>query len=269
METVRILLLGDIVGAAGRAMFAKHIKELKEKHAIDAIIVNGENSSNQGRGITPAIAFKEHGAQCVTTGNHVWHRNEIYSYLQASNYVLRPANFPPGVPGVGVMTFTIKNYTIAVVNLQGRVFMREEVDDPFRMIDSILAFLKDKTPIIFIDFHAEATSEKHGLAYYCAGRVSGVVGTHTHVQTADERILPGGTAYITDLGMAGALNSMLGMQKGSIIQHFLTQLPVKFIVDTQPPFVMSGVIITVDAATGRAQKIERVRIIDEALQVSE
>ncbi len=271
METIRVLMLGDLVGAAGRAVFAKHIGSLKEKHAIDAVIVNGENSSNQGRGITPAIAdfFKEHGVDCVTTGNHVWQRHEIYSYLEGQPYVLRPANFPAGAPGVGVMTFPVKGKTIAVINVQGRVFMREDVDDPLRAVDSLLMFLKDKTPLIFIDFHAEATSEKHALAYYCAGRVSGVVGTHTHIQTADERILPGGTAYITDLGMGGALNSMLGMQKAPIIQHFLTQLPVKFMVDIQPPFVLCGVIITVDASTGRATKIERVRVIDEVLQINE
>lgn len=271
METLRVLMLGDLVGTAGRAVFAKHIKSLKEKHAIDAVIVNGENSSNQGRGITPAVAdfFKEHGVDCVTTGNHVWHRHEIYPYLEEHKYVLRPANFPAGTPGVGVMTFHVKGHTIAVINVQGRIFMRENVDDPFRVVDSLLMFLKDKTPIIFIDFHAEATSEKHAMAYYCAGRVSGVVGTHTHVQTADERVLPGGTAYISDLGMGGALNSMLGMQRAPIIQHFLTQLPVKFMVDTQAPFVLCGAIITVDTSTGRATKIERVRIIDETLQVNE
>ncbi len=268
---MRILMLGDLVGAAGRAVFAKHIKSLREKHSIDAVIVNGENSGNQGRGITPAVAdfFKEHGVDCVTTGNHVWHRHEIYPYLVEHTYVLRPANYPAGAPGVGVMTFQAKGKTVAVINVQGRVFMRENVDDPFRLVDSILTFLKDKTSIIFIDFHAEATSEKHAMAYYCSGRVSGVVGTHTHIQTADERILPGGTAYISDLGMGGALNSMLGMQKAPIIQHFLTQLPVKFMVDTQAPFVLCGVIITVDAATGRAIKIERVRVIDETLQVDE
>jgi metallophosphoesterase (TIGR00282 family) len=188
---------------------------------------------------------------------------------QQPYYVLRPANFPAGAPGVGVMTFTVSQTLVAVVNVQGRVFMKEHVDDPFRTIDSILAYLKDKTSIILVDFHAETTSEKHAMAYYCEGRVSAVVGTHTHIQTADERILPGGTAYITDLGMVGALNSMLGMQRGPIIQNFLTQLPVKFIVDVQPPFVLCGVVITVETATGRALAIERVRLIDEELYVGE
>ena len=152
---------------------------------------------------------------------------------------------------------------MAIVNLQGRVFMREQLECPLRAADSILAYLKDKTDIIFVDYHAEATSEKMALAYYLEGRVSGVVGTHTHIQTADERILPKGTAYITDLGMCGSLNSMLGMQKEAIMNHFLTQLPVKFTVDTSPPFVMSGAWIEVNTDTGRAVAIERIRIIDE------
>lgn len=271
MEKIRVLFLGDIVGAAGRAMFAKHSASLKKKYDIHVIVVNGENSSNQGRGITPAIAdfFRDYGADCITTGNHVWYRHEIYSYLDAHNYILRPANFPAGVPGVGVTTLHVNDKIIAIINVQGRIFMKEEVNDPLRAVDSILAYLKDKTHIIFIDFHAEATSEKHALAYYCDGRVSGVVGTHTHVQTADERILPGGTAYISDLGMGGSLNSMLGMQKQQIIQHFLTQLPVKFIVDTQPPFVLSGAFIEVETATGKATRIERVRVIDDSLVVDE
>ncbi len=269
METIRVLMLGDIVGDAGRTMFAKHIAAIEKDHAIDATIINGENSSNQGRGITPKIAdfFRDYGVDCITTGNHIWYRREIYSYLDAHKYILRPANFPSGTPGIGVTTFDIKGITVAVINLQGRIFMKEQVEDPLRTVDSILSYLKDKTPIIFIDFHAEATSEKHALAYYCAGRVSGVVGTHTHVQTADERILPGGTAFISDLGMAGSLNSMLGMEKEPIIQHFLTQLPVKFTVDIKPPFVLSGVVIEVETSTGCAKKIERLRVIDDTLQI--
>ena len=269
MSTVLVIFLGDVVGVAGREMFAKHATALRQKYRADALIVNGENSSSQGRGITPKIAdfFKQHGADIITTGNHIWYRREIYNYLNEHSTILRPANFPSGAPGVGVSVITVNGTKIAVINLQGRVFMKEALDDPFRAIDSILLYLRDKTPLIFIDFHAEATSEKYGLAYYCAGRVTGVVGTHTHVQTADERVLPGGTAYITDLGMAGALNSMLGMQKEAIINHFLTQLPVKFSVDTKPPFVLTGVCITADKQTGRATEIERIRIVDEDLVV--
>lgn len=269
MKSIKVLLLGDIVGPAGRAMFAKHARALKQQYGAHAVIVNGENSSNQGRGITPKIvqAFKENGADVVTTGNHIWYRREIIPYLDQDHTVLRPANFPLGAPGVGVVVVNVDGIKIGVVNLQGRIFMREHVDDPFRAIDSLLLYLKDKTPIIFVDYHAEATSEKQGFGYYCAGRVSGVVGTHTHVQTADERVLPGGTAYITDLGMAGSLNSMIGMKKEPIIQHFVSQLPVKFTVDTEPPFVLSGVCITVDVATGRALDIERIRVVDQDLVI--
>ena len=264
-KMIRVLFLGDIIGATGRAIFAKHIDALREKYKIDAVVVNGENSSNVGRGITPAIMefFIKHGVNVVTSGNHIWFRREIYSYLDGNRTLLRPANYPSGAPGVGVTTFEVKGHEVGIMNLQGRIFMREHVDDPLRTADSLLTYLKDKTKIIFVDMHAEATSEKMALAYYLAGRVSGIVGTHTHIQTADERILPGGTAYISDLGMAGSLNSMIGMNKDAILKHFLTQLPVKFTVDTNPPYVLAGVWIEVDTDTGKASKIERVRLIDE------
>ncbi len=265
MKSIRVLFIGDVVGDPGCALIAKHLADIKKKHAIDMTILNGENSSSQGRGITPKIAqsFYDNGVDVITTGNHVWFRREIYPYLDEQPHILRPANFPSGVPGSGVTTISIKEHLIGVINLQGRVFMRELVDCPLKAADSLLTYLKDKTNIIFVDYHAEATSEKEALAFYLAGRVSGVVGTHTHVQTADERIIPGGTGYITDLGMVGSLNSMLGMRKEAIIQHFLTQIPVKFTVDSNPPYVLSGVIIEVDTQTGKAIKIERLRIIDE------
>ncbi len=265
METIRILFVGDVVGATGREMFAKHIGAIKQQYAIDAVVVNGENSSNQGRGITPKIAqfFFDHQVDVITSGNHIWYSRDIYAYLDQNPRILRPANFPSGAPGSGVVVIQVKGRRVAIVNLQGRVFMREQTECPLRAADSILTYLKDKTNIIFVDYHAEATSEKMALAYYLEGRVSGVVGTHTHIQTADERVLPKGTAYITDLGMCGSLNSMLGMQKDAIMSHFLTQLPVKFTVDTSSPFVLSGAWIEVDVDTGRAIAIERIRIIDE------
>lgn len=267
---MRILMLGDAIGQAGRALFAKYARELKERESLDAIIVNGENSGDQGRGITPKIAdfFVEHGADCITTGNHIWFKREIYAYLDEHTHVLRPANYPAGAPGTGVHVFTLNGHKVAVVNLQGRIFMKEQVDDPFRALDSILAFLKDKTNIILVDFHAEATSEKQAIGYYADGRVSAVVGTHTHVQTADERILPNQTAYITDLGMSGSLNSMIGMQKEPILKNFLTQMPVRFVPAQDPPFVLAGVIIEIDTTTGKAKTIDRVRIIDDTLKVA-
>lgn len=264
MESIRVLFVGDVVGEPGQAVVARHLPELIKKHAIDMTVLNGENSSNQGRGITPKIAqaFYKDGVNVITTGNHIWFRREIYPYLDEQPNLLRPANYPSGVPGRGVTTLTIKGHTVAVINLQGRVFMREHTECPFKTADSLLTYLKDKTNLIFVDYHAEATSEKVGLAYYLAGRISGLVGTHTHVQTADERIIPGGTGYITDLGMVGALNSMLGMQKDAIIQHFLTQLPVKFTVELNPPYVLSGVIMEVDTQTGNTIAIDRIRLID-------
>lgn len=264
-DIIRVLFIGDIVGATGREFFAQNISAIKQQHAIDLVVVNGENSSNQGRGITPAVAqfLFEHEVDVITSGNHIWYSRDIYTYLDQNPHIIRPANFPAGAPGSGVAIVKVRGKDVAIVNLQGRVFMKEHLACPLRTIDSMLTYLKDKSSLIFVDYHAEATSEKMALAYYVEGRVSGVVGTHTHIQTADERILPKGTAYITDLGMCGSLNSMLGMQKEAIINHFLTQLPVKFTVDSIPPYLLSGAWIEVDAATGKAIAIERVRVVGE------
>lgn len=271
MSKLRVLLVGDVVGATGCAMFQKHIQKIRQQHRIDAVIVNGENSDTKGRGISSRVVqfFKDNGVDVVTSGNHIWQNKEIYDYLAKHTDLLRPANYPSGAPGVGVTTFQCKGFVIGVVNLQGRVFMREHVNCPFREIESILTYLRSKTNMIFVDFHAEASSEKQGLAYFIDGKVSGIVGTHTHVQTADERILPGGTAYITDLGYAGSLNSMLGMKKDPIIKHFITQLPVKFSVETTRPVVMHGVWIEVDTTTGKATHIERIRIEDADIVVDD
>jgi 2',3'-cyclic-nucleotide 2'-phosphodiesterase len=268
MSTLRVMLLGDLVGAPGCAIFQKYIAVLREKYAIDAVIVNGENSAD-GKGITPRIArfFKHHRVDVVTTGNHIWAKRDIYSYLQEHKDILRPANFPSSCPGVGVTTFSCGAFTIGVINLQARTFMRELVSCPFRAADSLLTYLRTKTSIIFIDFHGEATSEKMGLAYYLDGQITALVGTHTHVQTADERILPNGTAYITDLGMGGALNSMIGMKKGPIIQSILNQMPTKFEVETEGPMVLSGVWIEVDTATGKALSINRIYIVDQTVHL--
>lgn len=265
MKTVRVLFIGDVVGSTGRAMFQNHIDEVKRKYAIDFTVVNGENSTDSGRGINSKTVrfFRQYGADVITSGNHIWSDREIYPYFLSNTDLLRPANFSRENPGVGITIVPWKEYKIAIINLQGRVFMREHVDCPFRAIDTLLLYLKDKTNLIFIDFHAETTSEKMGMGYYVDGRVSGVVGTHTHVQTADERILPHGTAFITDLGMVGALNSMLGMKKEPIIHHFLTQMPVKFEVETTGPSIMTGVCIEVDAMAGKAVRIERIRIVGE------
>ncbi len=269
MSMLTVLLLGDICAAPGRAIFQKHIARLREKYAADAVIVNGENSASTGKGITSRIMhfFKHHGVNVVTSGNHIWAQKEVYAYLNEHKDLLRPANFPTGCPGVGVTTFQAGNVTVGVINLQARTFMREFVNCPFRTAESLLTYLKPRTNIILVDFHGEATSEKLGLAYFLDGQVSVVVGTHTHVITADERILPGGTAYITDLGMAGSLNSMIGMKKEPIIQHMITQMPIRFEIDASPPLVMTGVCVRIDTSTGKAESIEPIKVIDNDIHL--
>lgn len=269
-DNLRILLVGDVVGQLGCAMFQKHIPRLKKELSIDAVIVNGENSHSQGRGITPGIVgfFKHNGANVITTGNHIWARKEIYPYFEQNNDLIRPANFPGICPGSGVTTFKCKDFTVGVINIQGRIFMNQFVDCPFRAVESLLTFLRSKTKIILVDFHAETTSEKMGMGYFLDGKVSAVVGTHTHIQTADERVMPGGTAYITDLGMSGALNSMIGMKKEPIIQNFLSQMPVKFEVDTNGPAFLCGVLVDIDPITGKALAITRIRIDDDQISIN-
>lgn len=266
-STVRVLILGDVVGVPGRMMLQKHIARLKQEFNIDAVIVNGENSNNNGRGITSRIAefFMHNGVDVITTGNHIWDQNEIYEYMKNNTNMIRPANFAAECPGSGVTTFNCNGNLIAVVNIQGRVFMKEHLDCPFKVMDTMLSFLKHKTNIIIVDMHAEATAEKICLGFYLDGRVSCVVGTHTHVATADERILPNGTAYVTDLGMAGSLNSSIGMKKDLMIERFKSQMPNKFMVESQPPFVMTGIWVEIDTKTGKAIQIQRVKVIDEDL----
>ncbi len=267
MNSLRILLLGDVVGVPGRALVQKHLARLKQELGIHAIIINGENCAGDGRGITPRIMrfFKHIGVNVVTSGNHIFQKKDIYPYLTEHKDLLRPANFPNACPGTGVTTFTIDGHTIGVVNIQGRIFMREFVGCPFSTAQTALTYLKSRTNIILVDMHAEATSEKIGLALFLDGQVSAVVGTHTHVQTADERILPNGTAFISDLGMAGALNSMIGMKKETVLPNMITQMPSKFEVETEGPMVLSGVWVEINTTTGKALKIERVRLVDHEL----
>lgn len=267
---VRILFLGDVVGTLGCAMVQKHLARVKVEHAIDGVVVNGENCAD-GKGITQRMVkfFRHVGVDVVTSGNHIWAKREIYQYLSENQDLLRPANFPGSCPGTGVTTFTTSSgHVIAIMNLQGRVFMQQHTDCPFRAAQSLLTFVKQKTKLIFVDFHAEATSEKVGMGMFLDGQVSGVVGTHTHVQTADERILPKGTAFITDLGMSGARFSMIGMRPEPILTSFLTQMPQKFEVDDNGPGLMTGAWIEVDPATGKALDIQRVSIVDNDISVT-
>lgn len=259
------MFLGDVVGHPGRMMFQKWVPRLKEKYMVDLLVVNGENSADTGRGITPKIAnfFLHNGASVITTGNHVWDQKEATALFGEYEEVIRPANFPAVCPGKGYRILEVHGHTVAIVNVQGRVFMAQDLDCPFRTMDSLLTFLRTKTNIIFVDFHAEATAEKQGLALYLDGRVSGVYGTHTHVQTADEVIFPGGTSYISDLGFSGAVYSMLGMNKDAGLHRMLTQMHARFVVETKGPMAMTGVCVEVDTATGKTLSIERIRIFDE------
>lgn len=270
-KTVRIMMLGDVIGVPGRTMLQKHIKNLQQQHQIDFTVVNGENSNGNGKGLTSKIvqSFLHNGVDVVTTGNHIWGQQEIYEYLKHNTHVLRPINFPGECPGVGVTTMNREGLVIAVVNVQGRVFMREHLDCPFKAMDTVLSFLKHKTNIVVVDFHAETTSEKNCLAYYLDGRVSAVVGTHTHTQTADERVLPNGTAFISDLGMAGSLHSSIGMNVASMIHHFKSQMPIKFMVETKPPFILTGIWVEIDIVTGKALQINRIKVIDEDLCIQD
>lgn len=257
---MRVLFIGDIVGEAGRDIVRKKLRDLKQDKKIDAVIANAENSAG-GSGITQRIAEElyEFGVDVITAGDHIWKKREIYEYLLRSDKIIRPANYPDGAPGAGATAIEIKGQGIlGVVNLIGRVFM-DAVDCPFKKIEKEVEKLKKKTNIIFVDMHAEATSEKVAMGWFLDGKVSGVVGTHTHIQTADEKILPGGTAYITDCGMTGPYDSVIGRKKELIIERFLTQLPNKFEV-AEKDVQMHGVIVDVDNLTGKATAIKRVQV---------
>lgn len=269
MAKIKAIFIGDVVGTLGCAMFQKHIVKLKEKYGAELVFVNGENSGPRGRGINPKIVqfFKHNHVNIITSGNHIWADKEIYEYMKQNTDLLRPANFPTSVPGTGMTTFLYNGICIGVVNVQGRIFMPQQVEDPFRAVDTAINFLKTKTNIIFVDIHAEATAEKIGLGYHLDGKVSCIVGTHTHVQTADERILPKGTAFITDLGMVGALNSMIGMKKDAIIENMRTQMPAKFEIDTDAPGLLTGIVVEIDTQTGKALSIERIRVVDNDIKV--
>ncbi len=257
---LRILMVGDVIGKTGREVFARLIGPLKDEYQIDAIIVNGENSADDGVGITPEVAefFKAHGVSAITTGNHIWDQKTIFSYLNEHTYVLRPANLPDQCPGVGMAFFSCKGYTVGVMNLLGRVFMSPLSNCPVVKALKLLRESAAITPIMLIDLHAEATAEKMGIAYMLEGKVTAVVGTHTHTQTNDARILPGGTAYMTDLGMVGSQHSVCGFQPKSFIQDFTTTFAEAITVATNPPYTFCGALITIDPVTGKAIAIERI-----------
>jgi len=261
---VKILFVGDVFGSPGRRIVREHLPHVMETHGIDLLIINGENAAG-GFGITPTIAEEifDMGAHVITTGNHVWDKKEIIDVMngatgdQRGRRILRPANFVKGTPGFGVYEGKLPSGdAYAVINLQGRVFMANS-DDPFRKADELLQQISAK--VIFVDFHAEATSEKSALGWYLDGRVTAVVGTHTHIPTADERILPQGTAYITDVGMSGPYDSVIGVEVELVLNRFLTNMPGKFEAAKGNP-KMCAVVVECDAVTGRASSIQRIML---------
>jgi metallophosphoesterase (TIGR00282 family) len=261
---MRILFIGDIVGKAGRQAIERVLGRVISDHKIEFTVANGENAAG-GMGITPSIATEmlDRGVDILTSGNHIWAKKEIVPFLDDEPRILRPANYPPKVPGRGSGIFHSSNgEKVGVLNLEGRVFMKT-LDCPFRVGEKEVELLRKETNIILVDFHAEATSEKMAMGWFLNGKVSAVLGTHTHVQTSDEKILDEGTAYITDVGMTGPLDSVIGIRKQVALGRLLTQIPWKFDVATEE-IELQGVVIDVDPKTGRSKNIQRIRVpLDE------
>jgi hypothetical protein len=254
---MKILFIGDIFASPGRRLVADHLEEIVTQNEIALAIANGENAAG-GFGITPAIADElfEMGVDVLTTGNHIWDKRELYEYLPRQPYLLRPANYSSDTPGQGSVVIRAHNgVRCAIMNLQGRTYM-PATDCPFRKADEILGELDPAVKVRFVDFHAELTSEKMAMGWYLDGRVSAVVGTHTHIPTADTRILPGGTAYQTDVGMTGPYDSVIGVRKEIVFQRFLTALPVRMEAAKGAPELHS-VILEVDENTGKALSLRR------------
>jgi metallophosphoesterase (TIGR00282 family) len=259
---MRVMFIGDVVGSPGRQMIQEYVHKLQKKHRVHFTIINGENAAG-GKGITEKIyrGFIEQGAQVVTLGNHTWDNREIFEFIDGAKHMVRPANFAAETPGQGYVIKNVNGIEICVINLQGRIFL-PPLDCPFRKAEEIIQEVKKRTSIIFVDFHAEATSEKQALGWFLDGQVSAVVGTHTHVQTADNRILPGGTAFITDVGMTGPYDGILGIEREPVIKKFLTNLPVRFEV-TNGRTQLSGVVVDIDDKTGKARSIDRILVNDD------
>lgn len=254
---MRIIFIGDVVGSMGREMIATYLPKLKQKYRPQVTIVNGENAAS-GRGITEKIykKFLQDGVDVVTLGNHTWDNRDIFEFIDEAKKMIRPANFPAdSTPGKGIVYVKVNQVELAVINLQGRTFMTP-IDDPFKIIDELVAEAQQRTPLIFVDFHAETTSEKQAMGWFLDGRVSAVVGTHTHVQTNDAHILPGGTAYLTDVGMTGPYDGILGMKREAVIEKFRTALPHRFEVVEKGRTNLSYCVIELDDTDGSAKKIE-------------
>lgn len=256
---MRVLFIGDVIGKPGRVAVAENLSRLKYEHQIDFTIINAENVAG-GIGLTQKSAQKlfSYGADVLTTGNHVWKYKEIETYIDQEANLIRPLNYPAGVPGKGSVVFFVQDsIPVAVINVMGRMFMRP-LDCPFRAVEAELKQLKKRTAIIIVDFHGEATSEKNAFGQYFDGQVSAILGTHTHIQTADERVLPKGTAFITDVGMVGGLNSVIGAKAENVIAGFLTGMPNRNEPD-KTDITLNGVVVDVDDRSGKARSIQRIR----------
>lgn len=263
---MKVLFIGDIVGGGGRQAVEELLPRIQKEKGIDFSIANGENAAG-GTGITPKIMNQlfSYGVDIITSGNHLWDKKQIIPIIDKERRLLRPANYPPGVPGLGsTVTETENGSKIGIINLSGRVFM-PALDCPFRTAEREIKKLRKETLLIVVDIHAEATSEKIAMGWFLDGKVSAVIGTHTHVQTADEGILPQGTAYITDIGMTGAAKSVIGVKTDLILRRFLTQLPVRF-EPAEEDIQLSAVVLDLNPSTGKANSIERIQMkMDEKL----
>jgi len=256
---MRILFIGDVVGEPGRRAIRELVPKLKSSEKLDFVIANSENIA-AGSGVTPSLADElfDSGVDVLTSGDHIWKRKEVLDYIGTSNRLLRPANYPEGAPGLGATVIKSESgESVGVINLIGRVFM-QSVDCPFKIAKKEVESLKRKSRIIIVDMHAEATSEKVALGWYLDGEVSAVIGTHTHIQTADEKILPGGTAFISDAGMTGPYDGVIGRKKEQILARFLSQMPTKFEM-AEGDIQLHGVIVDIDSKTGKANSIKRVQ----------
>lgn len=268
---LRVLFLGDIVGEPGRKAVIENVPRLKEEWQVDFVIVNGENAAG-GRGITSKIAIDllRSGVAVITTGDHVWDQRDVISYLDSEPRVLRPANYPAGTPGFSHIVLETPKGKIGVISIQGRTFMQPDLENPFLTISKIVEEMRQETFNIVVDVHAETTSEKIAMGRYLDGRVSAVLGTHTHVQTADEQIFPGGTAFLCDAGMCGPHNSILGRETAAILEKFCTSMPVRFPI-AKGDIKLCGALVDIDVRNGRATRIQRVQesIFDQNSENSE
>ena len=264
-----ILFLGDIVGEPGRSAVIAQLPRLKESHAIDFIIVNGENAAG-GRGITPKITIDllRAGASVITTGDHIWDQKEIIAFIDTEPRLLRPVNYPDGAPGSGSIVLETAKGKVGVINVQARTFMQPILENPFPAIENAVAKMREQTAIIVVDAHGETTSEKIAIGRFLDGKVSAVIGTHTHVQTADEQIFPGGTAFLCDAGMCGPANSVLGRAIDPIVHRFISNLPAQFPV-AKGDVRLCGAVMTIDESTGRAMSITRVNELIPDLPATE